>query len=69
MNLTNISIIVLTMWWEAHRHLLSYNKDEDLDNNLDERVLNRVDDKYNTNNCRYTYSIERILPIIDHTNE
>ena len=54
---------------EAHRHLLEYNRDNDQDDNLDERVLDWVDDNYNTNDCWYVYSTTEILTFKDHTNE
>lgn len=59
-------MVLTTNGW-AHHHILEYNPDEDPDSDLNERVIDRVDDKYNVNDCWYCYSEDRYLEFLDHS--
>jgi len=61
--------MVLTTNGEAHHHILIYNKQEDKGNDMDERVQHMVDELYNTNECWYLYSLDKILSFTDHSDE
>ena len=61
--------MVLTTNGEAHHHILEYDQQEDADNDMDERVMAIVDELYNVNNCRYSYSTNKVLTFTDHSHE
>ena len=65
--LQEISLMVLTTNGEAHHHILTYDQQEDRDNDMDERVADMVDNIYNTNECRYSYSTDNVLTFTDHS--
>lgn len=62
-----ISLMVLTTNWWCHHHILEYNSAEDPDEDLNERVIDRVDDHYNVNDCWYCYSQDKYLEFLDHS--
>ena len=62
-----ISLMVLTTNGEAHHHILTYDLQEDRDNDMDERVQDMVDELYNVNECWYSYSTDKVLTFTDHS--
>ena len=56
--------MVLTTNGGAHHHILTF--DEGWEDEIDDRVTQMVDEMYNVNDCRYTYSTDKVLTFTDH---
>jgi hypothetical protein len=62
-----ISLMVLTTDGRAHHHILTYDQQEDKDNDMDDRVQSMVDKLYNINDCRYVYKTDIYCEFLDHS--